>query len=632
MTRSLQHILLATLLAWAPLALAGTAYEVSTDARVVAFGDVHGAFEDWVALLGELGIVDENLEWSGGDTHLVSLGDLIDRGPGSREVVELMMKLDAQARRAGGAVHMVLGNHEIMVMLGDLRYVSAAEFAAFADDESAADRQRLFEDYLRDHPERDTPADRAAFDERFPAGFSALRRAYSPTGELGSWLLRHPLALKVNDKVYMHGGIAFETSGLSLAELNDRVTGELKQFLDASEALHAAGMLPGYVDYNDRLAYLNTRAQAFVDSNPGVRPDWLDAMHAVFDAQKALVFSSDSPNWYRGTAHCHPYAESFNTERFLKRIGASQLVIGHTPSRGKVIERMEGLVIRLDTGMLQSVYGGRAAALVSDDSGDWVHYLGSAQRERPQPEDFSLSASLTGMDDAQLEDFLRSAEVVEVEEIDVGITKPRRVTQRRGDITLDSAFKFHDSNRALQALRKREKTSINESDRYVYDVAAYKLDRMLDLQLVPAAVTTRVQDKDGALSVWIDNSISETARLQQELPFDSYCKKDEQYRLRFVFDTLIYNDDRNLGNVLWDRDTFMMRLIDHSLAFRTSVRKPRQLRDTELEVSDLLREKLQQLNQEDMTRELSPYLMHKQISAILKRRDRILDRSAGSDP
>jgi hypothetical protein len=87
-------------------------YDVRTESRVVAFGDVHGAYDDWVAMLRELGVVDGDLNWSGGDTHLISLGDLIDRGPGSRAVVQLMMKLDRQAEKAGGAVHMVLGNHE----------------------------------------------------------------------------------------------------------------------------------------------------------------------------------------------------------------------------------------------------------------------------------------------------------------------------------------------------------------------------------------------------------------------------------------------------------------------------------------------------------------------------------------
>ena len=119
------------------VATAANNYEIDTSSRVVAFGAGHGAFDDWTQMLQDVGVVDAKLNWAGGNTHLVSLGDLIDRGPGSRKVVELLMKLDAQAEQAGGAVHLVLGNHEVMVMTGDLRYVSVAEFAAFAGDESA---------------------------------------------------------------------------------------------------------------------------------------------------------------------------------------------------------------------------------------------------------------------------------------------------------------------------------------------------------------------------------------------------------------------------------------------------------------------------------------------------------------
>ncbi len=123
--------LLAAASASSVVAVAADPYDIRTSARVVAFGDVHGAYADWTALLKELGVIDASLNWSGGKTHLVSLGDLIDRGPGSRQVVELLMKLDAQADAAGGAVHMVLGNHEVMVMTGDLRYVSAARIRRF---------------------------------------------------------------------------------------------------------------------------------------------------------------------------------------------------------------------------------------------------------------------------------------------------------------------------------------------------------------------------------------------------------------------------------------------------------------------------------------------------------------------
>ena len=91
--------------------------------RVVAFADVHGAYAELLGLLRETGIVDAQDHWAAGNTHLVSLGDLLDRGADSRKVMDLLMRLQGEAPAAGGQVHVLLGNHEAMNLLGDLRYV-----------------------------------------------------------------------------------------------------------------------------------------------------------------------------------------------------------------------------------------------------------------------------------------------------------------------------------------------------------------------------------------------------------------------------------------------------------------------------------------------------------------------------
>jgi hypothetical protein len=116
------------------------------------------------------------------------------------------------------------------------------------------------------------------------------------------------------------------------------------------------------------------------------------------------------------------------------------------------------------------------------------------------------------------------------------------------------------------------------------------------------------------------------------VPFDGYCKQYEQYRMRFVFDVLIYNEDRNLTNILWSKDDFSMKFIDHTLAFRTTEKRPKQYRKVDLSVSDLLRGRLQSLNRPDLDRELSPYLHPRQIEAILARRDLILKEAKGTSP
>ena len=121
--------------------------------RVVAVGDVHGAYDALVSTLQNAGVIDEDLAWSGGKTHLVSTGDLLDRGAESRRVMNLVMRLEREAVEAGGRVHLLLGNHEVMNLIGDLRYVAVEEYAAFQDSESPEQREHGFQQFRRGMPE-----------------------------------------------------------------------------------------------------------------------------------------------------------------------------------------------------------------------------------------------------------------------------------------------------------------------------------------------------------------------------------------------------------------------------------------------------------------------------------------------
>src|SRR5512141_2016883 len=85
--------------------------------RIVAFADVHGAYDDLVGLLQASGVIDKSLRWSAGRIHVVSLGDMLDRGADSRKVMDLLMRLQGEATAAGGQLHIVLGNHEAMNLL-----------------------------------------------------------------------------------------------------------------------------------------------------------------------------------------------------------------------------------------------------------------------------------------------------------------------------------------------------------------------------------------------------------------------------------------------------------------------------------------------------------------------------------
>ena len=114
----------------------GSSCGLSTTDRIVAVGDVHGAYEPFVKILQAAQIIDGRQRWSGGAAVLVQTGDVVDRGPEGRRALDLLRRLENEAERAGGRVVPLIGNHEVMGLAGDLRYVSADEFNSFKTSES----------------------------------------------------------------------------------------------------------------------------------------------------------------------------------------------------------------------------------------------------------------------------------------------------------------------------------------------------------------------------------------------------------------------------------------------------------------------------------------------------------------
>ena len=149
--------------------------------RVAALSDIHGQFGLLRRLLRAHGIIDQDERWSFGDGALVVGGDVFDRGPQVTEALWLLYGLQQQAAAAGGAVHVVLGNHEAMVLYGDLRYVNPK--------------------YLETATRLGRP---------YPALFG-------PDSVLGQWLRTRPQMLRLGDTLFLHGGIAPENLDLALA-------------------------------------------------------------------------------------------------------------------------------------------------------------------------------------------------------------------------------------------------------------------------------------------------------------------------------------------------------------------------------------------------------------------------------
>ncbi len=171
--------------------------------RVVAVGDVHGDVDALAEVLRLAGLIDAKGRWSGGKAHLVQTGDIADRAPRTRECFELLMRLEREALAAGGRVHVLLGNHEVMNMLGDLRYLTPEELASYADQS----------------PTPDAP--------ETPRGLAGHRVAFSAEGRYGRWLRGRPAVLRIDGTLFMHGGLQPDVPARTLAELNRWVRQDL---------------------------------------------------------------------------------------------------------------------------------------------------------------------------------------------------------------------------------------------------------------------------------------------------------------------------------------------------------------------------------------------------------------------
>ena len=161
------------------------AYEFKGVDSVYVLGDTHGNFEEVVQILQNSKLIDENHQWIGKSAHLVFLGDILDRGMDALRLTWFIYELEQSAAQHGGQIHLILGNHEIMVMSNDLRYVSAKE-------QQVANMHQV-----------------------------SYQQLYHPTRSvLGRWLSTKPAALKIDGILFAHGGII---TGSSLKSFNDRV-------------------------------------------------------------------------------------------------------------------------------------------------------------------------------------------------------------------------------------------------------------------------------------------------------------------------------------------------------------------------------------------------------------------------
>lgn len=228
-------------------------------------------------------------------------------------------------------------------------------------------------------------------------------------------------------------------------------------------------------------------------------------------------------------------------------------------------------------------------------------------------------------EDLAWEEILSRGEVVAVKQLENSSTKPRRFTLRLGDQEVKAVFKTIDIE-DTENLRLHNRFEFNFTDKFIYDVAAYRLDRFLGLGMVPVTVPREYNGEKGSLQAWVEGATS-----LQILMRDGGESPDPEQFLREktemdLFDGLIHNIDRGAYNILVSNSDGHLFLIDHSRAFRLDRRLPEMVEDWKVPVRASLIAKLQELDAAKLQALVGDFLTAKQIEAILKRRDIVLKK------
>ena len=346
---------------------------------VFAIGDVHGDFEDFVAILQHTGLVDKQNHWAAGKTTFVQTGDLLDRGPKPREVMDLEISLEKEAANDGGRLVQLLGNHEVMNIMGDLRYVTPGNFASFADAKSEERRKSAFSQYQKWHhshaeqvAELPQPMEltEAEWMARHPAGFVEQREAFGPEGTYGKWLRKHDAIAEINGSIFLHGGISPAVSSIKLDAINSRIHDEIRSFDSLKQFMVDRGLILPFFNLQEITAIAQAEISAANKSKVRPDPELQEKIAQFLHFPEWLSVRADGPVWFRGYDQWNDEEGNASTEKILQSLGATHVVVGHTVQKGGSMRaRFGGKVFLIDTGMLSSVYvGGRPSALEIQNS------------------------------------------------------------------------------------------------------------------------------------------------------------------------------------------------------------------------------------------------------------------------
>ena len=217
--------------------------------KIFVMGDVHGDFYGMVSLLQKGNVIDKNLNWNWGSGHLLFLGDIVDRGENVTECLWLIYKLELQARKQNGHVHYLLGNHEIMIMTNDHRYLADKYF------------------YMNDQLKID-------FSEHF-----------DQNSFFGRWLSSKNAIIKIGPYLFVHAGLSYESflNKYSISEMNSAY----RQYLKNPKLKSFSDTIKWLLGDNGPLWYRGYNAH--YDSSHLINSAQLDSVLMLYKAKTIII-------------------------------------------------------------------------------------------------------------------------------------------------------------------------------------------------------------------------------------------------------------------------------------------------------------------------------------------------------
>ena len=560
---------------------------------VYMFSDVQGRHEALKALLVNYQIIDEALNWQSANNDLVLMGNLIGDEGSAYETLRLVSTLQQNAMQSQSKLKIILGEKDIEFLLSEFdRYPDSSGVAAEANSEASPDIKSQEQTANQPQAESQTEAESQPQQDHL---------------QLLNWLSGQDFVAQMNGHLFVNGGISSRTKKKALNDINQALKRSLNDYKSRWQALLETETSLKDVAFNERYSAVSSLPDS-------------EEKKLFLKSKRSYLFSKFWPVQYTGNSFCHPLFERQNLDEILQSWTIKK--IWSAKSEYKALgfeERFQGLMTFVDQDLESADSGQILGAMIEEDGSHTLLQGVKTVTDVPKTIPARKYELPYGMTIDEIKRFLKTAKVVSKEQTKEGKTKPLKIYLEKGDKRIKAIFKYVNASG-----RGNRKGVPRTGDKFDYESAAYTLDGMLGIGLIPITVERVVNNKRGVVQLWIDGLVSAVPLNSGEEVYSGMCDAQQQENMINTFDYLIMNMDRNQTNITFTKKDWQIWFIDHTRSFSNDTKAPRFLKGVKIKPTGLFKEKLSQISREQLN-DLSLWLSEKQLDAMWQRRNRLIE-------